>query len=507
MVDARRYHAETNHTPEKLRSQNRTLDQANRPRPFKEYLELPSEPLPEIDPPEVPALEAVATASNDGLTSSIDLDSTTIATLCYLAAGLTQEMEHQGREIRFRAASCTGNLHHIDLYFVCGDLRDLDAGVYHFDPEAFAFDILRTGDYRGTVAKASGEGDIATAPLTVFATSTWWRNAWKYIERTYRHAFWDTGTVLANLLAASHALGLPTSVVSSFAADPLLELLSVNPNTEAPIAGVAIGDGHPVPAPPKIDPIDSETAPLSSNPRAFPLIIDAWQQSTLPDGESAERWRQRCQEARSIGQLRPGTGERIELEPVGTDTATARPLLATVERRGSKREFAAEGPSRRQLGTILDRATRGIPADWNRGIGNELEFLNCYVLATGVQEVPDGTYQYLPEVDELERLGDVTSADQTHLALNQDWAGEAHVNIYCMADIEAIVETLGNRGYRLAQLEAGITLGRLYLATAAHRRLGGTGLTFFDELVTDFLSPRASSQMPMTLFAFGTVTA
>ncbi|PSQ85493.1 MAG: 50S ribosomal protein L10 [Bacteroidetes bacterium QS_1_65_9] len=98
---------------------------------------------------------------------------------------------------------------------------------------------------------------------------------------------------------------------------------------------------------------------------------------------------------------------------------------------------------------------------------------------------------------------DSSAADQTDLALEQAWAGDAHVNVYLMADVERTVERLGDRGYRLAQLEAGVVLGRLYLATYAHGSLGGTGLTFEDRAVTDFLSPRAAEQAPMTMFALG----
>ena len=46
-------------------------------------------------------------------------------------------------------------------------------------------------------------------------------------------------------------------------------------------------------------------------------------------------------------------------------------------------------------------------------------------------------------------------------------------------------ESLGARGYRAAQLEAGIVAGRLQLAAFA-LGLGGTGLTFFDDPVSQF---------------------
>ena len=60
----------------------------------------------------------------------------------------------------------------------------------------------------------------------------------------------------------------------------------------------------------------------------------------------------------------------------------------------------------------------------------------------------------------------------------------------------------GNRGYRVAQLEAAVIAGKLYLAAYA-LRLGATGLTFFDDDVTAFFSPHAAGKSVMFLMAFG----
>jgi nitroreductase len=75
--------------------------------------------------------------------------------------------------------------------------------------------------------------------------------------------------------------------------------------------------------------------------------------------------------------------------------------------------------------------------------------------------------------------------------------------VYFLADLDPILERLGNRGYRAAQLDASITAGRLYLATYA-LGLGATGLTFFDDDVTRFLSPHAAGKSVMFLIAIGT---
>ncbi|MEF8831131.1 MAG: SagB/ThcOx family dehydrogenase [Halobacteriales archaeon] len=512
MVDASKYHERTKHTPEQLRSADFSLDFENRPRSFKLYRNLPREPLESIRPPQAPALSVLAESSADPLAGTAqgtpgDLDRETLATLCYLAGGVTGATETDRGTARFRAASCTGNLHHVDLYLVAGDRPGLDAGVYHFDPDGFALDRLRAGDYRGVLAAATGgHAGVADAPVTVVATSTWWRNAWKYRDRAYRHAFWDSGTVLANLLAGGHALDRRAEVVAGFADNSVVDLLGLDPEEEAPLELVALGSDAPtggslVGDPATVEVIDPETEPYSPETVEYPLVWEAWQESTLPDGDAAARWRRGVPE--TVGKRPPGDGERVVLDPVDHETASARPLYGVVMRRRSSREFADAAPSRRKLGTVLDRATRGVPGDWNGGSAPGLQFNDVYVLATDVEGVPDGTYQFHPGEAALERIGDADDDVQTRLALGQSWAGDAHVNVYCMADVDAVVDRLGDRGYRLAQLEAGVVLGRLYLATYAHRDLGGTGLTFFDDEVTAHLSPRAERRTPMTLFAMG----
>ncbi|MFC7230881.1 nitroreductase family protein [Saliphagus sp. GCM10025308] len=97
------------------------------------------------------------------------------------------------------------------------------------------------------LAVASDHDGVATAPVTFVATSTWWRNAWKYRDRTYRHAFWDSGTVLANLLATAESLSLPAEVVLGFADEPVVELLGVDPRREAPLELVPVGAGNRAP--------------------------------------------------------------------------------------------------------------------------------------------------------------------------------------------------------------------------------------------------------------------
>jgi SagB-type dehydrogenase family enzyme len=507
-VPAIDYHERTKHTPQRVRGGS-GLDFDNKPRPYKAYEDLPRVPLDDAIPePSMPALRAVATPpAND----APDVDREALAGLCYYAAGITKTIRRRGRDHHFRAAACTGALYHVDLYPVCGDLGDLDAGVYHYDPRTDSLELLREGDYRGVLADASRDRSVERAPVTFVATSTWWRNAWKYGARTYRHAFWDSGTVLANLLATARALDLPAGAVLGFADEPVATLLGVDPEWEAPLELVPVGARSPAPETPDattVGPIDPPTEPLDSDPEEHPLIYRAWRESALPDGPTAETWREGGE--RPVDGRGPGGGERVELDPVGPETASNRPLPSTVRRRGSCREYERDTLSFRKVSTVLDRATRGVPIDAReRGADGDgdaaaLQFVDCYCVVNGVDGVERGAYQYHPDAGELELLhAGEYRREAGRLALGQQLGADAAVCVYFVADLEAVTGALGDRGYRAAQLEAALTAGRLYLATYAHRDLGGTGLTFFDDAVTEFFEPRATGQTPMFLYTLG----
>ena len=510
MVDPREYHERTKHSPASLRNDSFSLDFDTKPRPYKLYEDLPRVSASTASPPsspETPVLEAIATATAepdsgaapDGTPPEASFDATDLQTLCHYATGVTKELERGGRRVRFRAAACTGKLYHVDLYAVAGDLGAIGPGVYHFDPDSGSFDVLREGDYRGVLARAAADHEsVATAPVTFVATSEWWRNAWKYRERTYRHAFWDSGTVLANLLAVAHGTGRRASVVAGFADGPVARLLGVDPETEAPLELVPVGAGDPVPPDRSVEVIDPVVVPPSAERVDYPLVPDAWRQSTLDDAGVVRAWRRRVASTEEFGTHGRGDGETVALDPVDAETASSRPVGTTIERRGSLREYSHEPISRRKFATVLDRALRGVPTDCSVP-----QLLDCYCLVHGVEGVPSGAYQYHPAANVLERVGETSRRTAGRLALDQSVVGDAAVNVYLVADVGAIVEHAGNRGYRLAQLAGGVGLGRLYLATYAHRVLGGRGFTFYDDLVTEHLSPRAANGTPMTLFAFG----
>ncbi|MDY6765186.1 MAG: SagB/ThcOx family dehydrogenase, partial [Halobacteria archaeon] len=204
-----------------------------------------------------------------------------------------------------------------------------------------------------------------------------------------------------------------------------------------------------------------------------------------------------------MGKRPPGDGERFDLEPVDDQRASKVPVYWTIKRRGSCREYERDTLSFRKFSTILDRSTRGFDADF-RNENPGVQYNDLYIIANDIGEIPNGTYHYHPETNELELLkeGDFR-VESGHLALDQQLGADAAVCCYFMSDVGEVCERLGNRGYRVAQLEASLMGGNMYLGAYAHSDLGATGLTFYDDKVTSFFKPRAEGQTPMFLVTMG----
>ena len=92
--------------------------------------------------------------------------------------------------------------------------------------------------------------------------------------------------------------------------------------------------------------------------------------------------------------------------------------------------------------------------------------------------------------------------DAGHLCFEQALGADASVVVFFLTDLELALGRLGNRGYRAAQLEAGVMGGNIYLC-AHSLGLGATGMTFFDDAVTAFFSPHAAGKSLMFLVGLG----
>jgi len=488
---ARRYHDRTAHSPRSVRASGHVLDWDNKPSPFKIYPDLPAVPLPR-DFPAAGADALAALSGPAGPSSPLDLER--LAALAFFSAGVTKSKTYPGgAQMHFRAAPSTGALYQTEVYVVAGDVAGLRGGVYHFCPGDFTLRRLRDGDFRGAVALAAADDDLATRPATLVLTALYWRNTWKYQARGYRHLFWDGGAMLAHLLAGAAALGVPARFAAGFVDAGVNGLLGLDPAREGALLLVPVGGAaRPAPPPPVAPPVAAAVVPLSASEVEYPLLVEAYADSSLETEAAVTDWRV---DALALGSAAALPRALTPLPP--PRTVSGRTLGETVQARGSTREFSGEATGAEELSTALYHATRGAAADVPSGL------VDLYLTVHAVDGVAPGAYAYHPGPHALERLkrGDFR-ADSAFLCLDQALGGMSSATVFFLADLARILGALGNRGYRVANLEAGIVGGRLYLGAYA-QRFGATGLTFYDGDVVTFFSPHGAGKDALFVTALG----
>ncbi|HZV51238.1 MAG TPA: SagB family peptide dehydrogenase [Candidatus Dormibacteraeota bacterium] len=473
------YHRATRHDRSAGGTTSRRIDPTSRPRPFKRYPGAESIALPR----DLPAGEepAASVLSRGGHGSEPRLDLGGLARLLFFSAGVTRHVAG----IAMRAAPSAGALYPIELYLACGEVEGLEPGIYHFDPLAFALHRLRAGDQRGHLAAATAL-ELASTPASLLLTGIPWRTLWRYGARGYRHLFWDAGTILANLLALTDAVGLPAHVLTAFCDAALSRLLGLDqPGAleEYPLAVVALGRPRAHAAAPlgPMPPPGPSAEPPFGRPVAEPLVTATHRSGDLDRLDEVERWR-------GLARALPSFSATVHVSRPTTHLPL--PLEEVILRRGSTRRFAPVEVPAQALTWVLAAATRPVPGDF---VAPGRTLLEHHLTVHAVAGFAPGAYRWSSEGPVLLRPGDLRD-DAARACLAQAAGGDSAYTVFHGRRLEALLEALGERGYRAAQLEAGIVAGRLVLAAHA-LGLGGTCLTFYDDEVERLFGTRAATML------------
>ncbi|MFW6074586.1 MAG: SagB family peptide dehydrogenase, partial [Chloroflexota bacterium] len=363
----------------------------NEPHPFKVYSTLDRIALPrEFEPLRMPLLEAIALPGGNPDGEGMP-DRASLARIALLSNGILKRGRHgTGRVIEYRAAGGTGARYHLELYFVCGDLDDLDAGVYHYAADTHEFRPVRSGDYRAALVEATGEEPaVAEAPAMLVATSTFWRNAWRYQERAYRHTWWDLGTTLTNVLAVAAGEDLNAKVVMGFDDGSVNRLLGVDGEREAAVCIVPLGIGNwPGPAP-EVTALNHAVEPVSPRDEYdFPKIWEMHAASSLKSGAEVAEWRS----GRIVKPESPAAGAtEVPLQPLEGDQLPDMPVDEAIRRRRSTRHYDPDvAIPFDAVSTMLDRAMQPVAFDCLDPDAGPL--IDPYLIVNNVEGLDPGSY-------------------------------------------------------------------------------------------------------------------
>jgi SagB-type dehydrogenase family enzyme len=142
-----------------------------------------------------------------------------------------------------RAAPSAGALYPMDVYAVVGrsSVEQIEAGVYHYEPNGHALSNITMEDVRERVAKASlSQMWMARAPLNIVITAEYSRITAKYKERGIRYAMIEAGHIAQNLFLQAEALRLKAAIVGAFHDNELIDILKI-PRSHEPLLIMPIG--------------------------------------------------------------------------------------------------------------------------------------------------------------------------------------------------------------------------------------------------------------------------
>jgi SagB-type dehydrogenase family enzyme len=500
---AQEYHQETKHSEISIRSSNHYLDWDNKPKPFKFYTTLSSEPLP-VDFP-IPSLNEFTMKDTAQVLSSTDtkINIKLLSSLLFFSSGITRQLKLAHGNYFMRAAPATGALYPIESYIVTENIDGLKAGVYHFCPGQFALTKLRDGDHRLLLFEASGYDKVTkNSPFTLILTSIAWRNAWKYQARSYRHWFWDSGVITANLVATAMSFGLNTKLIIGFVDKIVNEMLCLDEEKEASIVLAPIGVGLSQEEPKKVENLTRfipDIVPISNTKEfEYPQIWKLHNASSLDSNDEVREWVHSILMMQQDGEIR-NDDFKLHSKSLSSIPVISQKLSDVILLRGSTRKFSTSPITFVQLSNILYSLTKSINSDFV----DKKSIIDVYFIANAVTDIEKGAYFFNREENAINLLkGNVHRNMSGYLCLEQSLFSDASVVFYMMTNLRLVLDRLGNRGYRLCQFESGILAGRIYLS-AYNQSLGASGSTFYDDAVTEFFSPHAKDKDVMIAVGIG----
>ncbi|HID94005.1 MAG TPA: SagB/ThcOx family dehydrogenase [bacterium (Candidatus Stahlbacteria)] len=155
-----------------------------------------------------------------------------LAQLLWAAQGITAKWGG-------RTAPSAGATYPLEIYAVVGKVENLEAGLYHYNPQDHTITKQKTGDLRSALANAAlGQTCVREAPIDLIFAARYERTTRRYRERGIRYVHMEIGHVGQNIYLQAEALGLGTVAIGAFYDDKVKKVLGIE---EEPLYIMPVG--------------------------------------------------------------------------------------------------------------------------------------------------------------------------------------------------------------------------------------------------------------------------
>lgn len=471
---------------------NWEVDWEDAPLPYKLYKGLPAIPLSA----EVPL---TLTEPHQPLTPDVER----IGHFLWYVYGITQvsqsvypedsqDQESYPIHSYRRFAPSGGALYPNELYIYL-KLEDLPSGVYHYDAAHHRLVLLREGNFDSYLERAIGnQCDVTTCFGTAFVSTRFWKNFFKYNNFSYRLQGLDGGVLMGQLLETAKRFGYESGVYFQFLDSAVNHLLGLSEEEESVYSIIPLsvgttnwaGNGRGLESEITAEKLCKELPAIftvqierSETIREFPMLVAMNEASKM---ESAYDFRKL-----NVQSAFPDGEKEIQLPDLEIKTFDF--VEACKNRYSPELDFSMGKVSQEQLAALLKGAADSYAFRSDLGeIYNNEPRVSIYACLYNVEGVQSGAYFYDSVSHSLRQIcpGDYRLKLQSGLSLDNVNLLQVPLCLHIAGNKDYYKDTLGYRGYRTMQMEAGMLVQRLLLASSAIG-FGGHPLLGFDTNLTD----------------------
>lgn len=407
-----------------------------------------------------------------------------------------------------RGTAGGGGLYPVSIYWASGPSGPLTPGIHHYDIHRHAVQRVLTGDVSARVREALGPDAPPEALETdqyLILGVKYWQNSFKYNSFSYHVVSTDVGTLVQTWQIWAGARGLRTSPALWFDESRLNGLLGTAGEEEGVFAVVPLS--WDAPAAPR-------TASASAGPDPAVRHRDRERSRTVLEFPTVLAMHAATTSA-AADRPAPGALASAAARPApagGTRTALPDPVFPAMPvrralrtRRSSFGRFDAGRPvTPAQLSAVLAACAASSLAGEADPDG-AVRLTRLYVFVNHVESVAPGAYAYDPETGAL-----CLVEAGPHGAFLQDTYFLANYNLEQAGAVlvptvrtTAVLDAVGDRGYRLAVGTAGAVAQTFYVAAATLGLGAGVALGFDNIAYVEKLGLDGSGEAPLLIMPLG----
>ncbi|MEU5413351.1 nitroreductase family protein [Streptomyces clavifer] len=420
-----------------------------------------------------------------------------------------------------RGTAGGGGLYPVSIYWACGPSGPLTPGIHYYDVHRHAVQRLLAGDVSDRVREALGPDAPAEALDTdqyLVLGVKYWQNAFKYNSFSYHVVSTDLGTVLQTWRIWAGARGLRTAPVLWFDEPRLNGLLGVAGEEEGVFAVVPL---HWDPAARRTSPAGrdapSPAAPAPGSGRAHRPAVrhrDVERSRTVLDFPTVRAMHTATVE-RAADRPAPGALAAAAARPApagGTRAALPAPAFPEMPvrralrgRRSSFGRFDAARPvTPAQLSAVL-AACAATSLGGDADPAGTVRLTTLYAFVNHVEGIEPGAYAHDPDTGDLRLVeaGPQGAFLQENYFLANYNLEQAGVVLVPAVRTTAVLDAVGDRGYRLAVGTAGAVAQTFYVAAAALGLGAGVALGFDNISFVEKLGLGDGDEAPLLIMPLG----